>query len=183
MKKAVLVAVVGLILAGFGCQTKPEGPIQTAPDGTMLKPTETVEGVWFLNFDLPTGWAMVPEYDEADTAAPTEAAVTNQMTDVVLQSTESTIDLDGENVKEGAVTEGFLYARVYRMDKRTGIPEGAEDMGNGFYRVNKGVTVTYYFQGNLATYKFVVYWNNRELSEFEEVIMTAQEVTNFQNQE
>lgn len=182
MKKALFVAVLGLVVTGFGCGTEPEASVPTAADGTMLQPTETVEGTWFLTFDLPNGWVMVPQYDENDDIAPastTFQAVTNQMTDVVIQSTDAVIDRDGEDAKEGAVTENFLYAHVFRMDKRTGIPSDAEDMGEGFFRLMKGATATYYHKGNLANYKFVVYWNNRELSEIEEVITSAKEVTNF----
>jgi hypothetical protein len=180
MKYAVVIGALSVLLVGFGCQTAPEGPVQTAADGTMLRPTEVVEGTWFLTFDLPRGWVVVPDYDESTVTSVTTEAVTNQMTDVVLQSTDAVIDRDGDAPQAGAVTDKFLYAHIFRMDKRTGVPDEAEDMGNGFSRLMKGVTATYYYQGNLANYKFVVYWNNRELEEIEDVITSAKEVTNFQ---
>lgn len=181
MKKyiAALAIVGGLVVGGAGCREDAATETGTASDGTALRPTETVEGVWFLSFDLPKGWVMVPHYAENTEVPPTDREVTNQMSDVVLQNTEGVIDLDGNNVQEGAVTENYAYMRVFRMDRRTGVPDEATDIGEGFYKLEKELTLTYYYKGAAATYKFVVYWNNVEQSTIEAAVTSAKEVTNF----
>lgn len=181
MKKAFAVFVVGLAVVGFGCAEAPKAAPQTSDNGTSLIAEEKVEGVWHLAFDLPTGWVMVPQYTEDDDKKPTEGIIDNQMTDVVLQSTDKIIALTGSSeLEEGTyVTDGYIYIRAFRIDKSSIIPAEAEDIGNGFSKLEKGVNLTYYMRGEYANYKFVVYWDEQEISVAEGVITSAKEVTDF----
>lgn len=181
MKKALVFAVFGLALVGAGCTAEPVAPVETVGDGTSVKPQEKVEGVWHLAFDLPRGWAMVPQYDEDQEHAPANNPVNNQMTDVVVQSTVKPIALSGQSdLPDGAfVTDDYVYIRAFRMSKSSVIPAEATDLGNGFARLVQGVNATYYLKGDFANYKFVVYYDGKDLSEAEGVIVSAKEVTDF----
>lgn len=181
MKKAFAVLVVGLMVVGFGCAEQPKVTPQTSGNGTSLVAKEKVEGVWHLTFDLPTGWVMVPQYTEDDDKKPTDGKIDNQMTDVVLQSTDKIVALTGSSeLAEGTfVTDGYTYIRAFRLDKSSIIPAEAEDLGNGFSRFVQGVNVTFYMRGEYANYKFIVYQDEQDLDVAEEVIISAQEVTDF----
>lgn len=181
MKKAFVVLVVGLAMVGFGCAEQPKAAPQTSENGTSLVTEEKVEGVWHLAFDLPTGWVMVPQYIEDDDKKPTEGTVDNHMTDVVVQSTEKIIALTGSSeLAEGTyVTDDYTYIRAFRLDKSSIIPAEAQDIGDGFSKLEKGVNVTFYMRGEYANYKFVVYRDEQDLSVAEGVITTAEEVTEF----
>lgn len=181
MKKAFGIVAMGLALVGFGCSQQPVAETQTTANGTSLAQKEKVEGVWHLSFDLPSGWVMVQQYSEDGDKMPTEGAVDNQMTDVVLQSTDKIVALTGSSeLAEGTfVTDDYTYIRAFRMDKSSIIPAEAVDIGNGFAKLEKGVTLTYYMKGEFANYKFVVYWDEQETSIAEGVITSAQEVTDF----
>lgn len=172
---------MGLVLVGFGCSQGPVAETQTAPDGTSLAQKEKVEGVWHLSFSMPSGWVMVPQYTEDDDKKPTDGKVDNQMTDIVLQSTDKIVALTGESsLAEGTyVTDGYTYIRAFRMNKSSIIPAEAVDIGNGFYKLEKGVTLTYYMKGEFANYKFVVYWDEQDTAIAEGVITSAKEVTDF----
>lgn len=124
---------------------------------------------------------MVQQYIEDEDRPPTRGTVNNQMTDVVVQSTDKIIALVGTStLPEGTfVTDDYTYIRAFRLDKSSIIPAEAEDMGNGFLRLIKGVNATYYMRGQYANYKFIVYWDEQDLSVAEGVITSAQEVTNF----
>lgn len=181
MKNALFLLLVGLVLVGFGCAESPSVTPSTSGNGTALLPDVKVEGVWHLAFNLPEGWVMVPQYIEDEDKAPTAVEVNNQMADVVLQSTDKIIALTGTStLPEGTfVTDGYTYIRVFRMDKSTIIPAEAQDMGDGYSRLIQGVNATYYYRGEYANYKFVVYQDEQERSVAEAVITSAQEVTVF----
>ncbi len=185
MKKALGVVVMGLALAGFGCSQQPVAETQTSVNGTSLVSDVKVEGVWHLAFDLPKGWVMVQQYGEDDDKKPTDGKIDNQMTDVVLQSTDKIVALTGSSeLAEGTfVTDDYTYIRAFRMDKSSIIPAEAVDVGNGFSKLEKGVNLTYYMKGEFANYKFVVYWDEQEQSVAEGVITSAKEVTDFVTKE
>lgn len=173
--------MMGLAFVGFGCAEQPKAAPQTSDNGTSLVAKEKVEGVWHLAFNLPTGWVMVPQYTEDDDKKPTEGIIDNQMTDVVLQSTDKIVALTGSSpLAEGTfVTDGYTYIRAFRLDKSSIIPAEAQDIGNGFSKFEQGVNVTLYMRGEYANYKFIVYRDEQDLSIAESVITSAQEVTDF----
>lgn len=181
MKKALIVLVVGLAVAGFGCAEQPVASPRTSENGTSLVAKEKVEGVWHLAFNLPSGWVMVPQYIEDSNKKPTDSTVDNQMTDVVLQSTDKTVALTGSSpLAEGTyVTDDYTYIRAFRLDKSSVIPAEAVDIGNGFSKFEQGVNVTFYMRGEYANYKFVVYWDEQDLAVAQGVITSAKEVTDF----
>lgn len=185
MKKLLLGTLLGVALLGAGCsgtgeQTAP-GDVQTGRDGTAVPPAVAVEGQWFLTFDLPSSWVMTPAYDEDVEAVPSPDSIDTDMADIVLQDTNKVVVLTGATeLAEGTyVKNDYTFIRVYRMDKRAGISEYADDLGNGFWKLEQGVQLTYYFQGKGATYKFVVYQDGQDRQVTEEVITSAKEVTAF----
>lgn len=181
MKKALVFALCGVALLGAGCAAEPVAPVETAEDGTSVKSDERVEGVWHLALNLPNGWIMTPQYNEDTENAPWNNKVDNQMTDVVVQSTKNAIALTGQSdLPEGEyVTDDYVYIRIFRMAKRSIVPAEATDIGRGFSRLVQGVNATYYMEGEYANYKFVVYYDGLPLSDAENVIVSAKEVTDF----
>lgn len=181
--------MLGVALLGAGCSQSQESTtptdVKTGQDGTVLPPEVAVQGSWFLNFETPNGWVMVPHYDEGFAEIPRIDDVTTEMSDVVLQSTDKIVVLTGEaSLPQGSyITDGYSYIRVFRMDKRSIVPAEAEDIGNNFFKLEKGVNLTYYYKGSGATYKFVVYQDEQEQSVVEDVIKSAKEVTEFSGQE
>lgn len=173
---------VGFLILGGGC--KPISQVATIDDVansdvSVDKPTEVVAGSWYLSFDLPKDWVMVAPYNEAVQNDITRAPVTSDMTDVVLQSTSKIVALTGSSdlAKETFVTDDYSYIRAFRLDKHAVIPAEAMDLSNGFFKLEKGVNVTYYLKGKGSNYKFVVYWDNIDLALVEKVILSAKEVT------
>ncbi len=122
---------------------------------------------------------MVPQYDEQVQNDITKNAVTSNMTDVVVQSTNKIIALTGSSTltADTYVTDDYSYIRTFRLDKHSVVPAEAMDIGNGFYKLVQGVNATYYFKGKGSNYKFVVYRDNEDLSVAEKVITSAKEVT------
>lgn len=184
MKKLLFGAMVGVALLGAGCSKVTETPpaeVATAPDGTVVPPAEAVEGAWFLAFSLPEGWVMAPSYDEDVAQVPSSDSISTAMTDIVVQDTNKVVILTGETeLAEGTyVDSDYTYIRVFRMGKRSVVPEEADDMGNGFWKLEQGVQLTYYFQAEGATYKFVVYQDGQDQAATEQVITSAKEVTDF----
>lgn len=186
MKKFLAISAVGLVLAGFGCakENTPAAEVVTGVDGTIVPPKETVVGAWYLTLDMPEGWVMVPPYDENIDANPAAAEVTSDMADVIVQSTSKAIALTGTSaLHEGEyVADNYTSIHVFRMEKRTRIPEDAKDLGNGFFSVQKDVNTIYYLAGEGATYKFVVYQKGNEASLAEQVTTSAKEVVDISAQ-
>lgn len=185
MKKSLIVGgLFGLVLLGFGCSRGADvAPVTVTvgEDGTVNKPVEAVEGSWYLAFDIPDDWVIVPHYNEGFDKAPTAALVTSDMSDIVVQSTEKIIALTGSSeLPEGTfITDDYTFIRVFRMEKRSLIPGEAEDIGNGFFKLEKGVNATYYYEGTGSNYKFIVYRDGQDLGVAEDVITSAKEVTSF----
>lgn len=173
---------VGFLMLGVGC--KPISQVATIDDvpnsGVSVdKPAEVVSGSWYLTFNLPKDWVMVPQYDEGVQKDVTSVPVTSDMSDVIVQSTNKIIALTGssELEKDSFVTDDYSYIRAFRLDKHSVIPAEATDLGNNFFKLEKGVNATYYLKGKGSNYKFVVYYDGVNLSEAEKVIVSAKEVT------
>ncbi|MBI1908429.1 hypothetical protein HYS28_03360 [Candidatus Uhrbacteria bacterium] len=183
MKKLLIGTLVVVAMLGAGCRGDEQGSgnVTTGEDGTVRAPEQAVEGAWYLAFDLPKDWVMIPHYNEDVAPAPSEDDVSTDLSDIVLQSTDKVVVLTGESeLEEGSyVTDGYTYIRVFRMDKRSVVPGEAEDIGDGFFKLEKGVNLTYYFTGQGATYKFVVYQDEQEQATAEDVVLSAKEVTEF----
>jgi hypothetical protein len=169
MKKLLL--SLGLLLAvGGGC-------VNVGDLTGNLGGDKTVEGDWHLAFDLPSGWVMVEPYENPDV----EAVVPNQevdrdMTEVYLQSTDKAIvegeTPDGEVVPADTyVQEDFTQIRVTRLDTRRVIPSEAEDLGDGFFKLEDD----FYLKTDDANYKFEIRGDDRNRAE--DVIMSAEVVT------
>lgn len=176
MKKLFLAFAV-LLVAGAGCMNR---------DFTH----QEVSGAWALAFDLGEGWVMVAPYDE-DSRLPMNAAITHTDSSVVLQSQNVKLcyAVDGVCDDATAVAPGIRDARVYvtMLDPHRKVPSEAEDLGNGFSRVElcedngacraggKG-NYTYYYADEAGNYAFDYYGNTEEA---EHVILSATPVTKF----
>ncbi len=177
MKKAIF-GLFALVLLGAGCM-----------------PAATVEGDWFLAFDLPDGWVMVREYNMGGEAVPVDEGVSREISDIVLQSTSSHIYTSSVELDEEAlamtgeiVADHFTYIRVLKLDDRRVIPSESENMGDGFYKedmcegvesceLERADRYRYYFETDTSKYQFLVTQAGQEIEEAEGVILSATEVT------
>ncbi|MFH1632145.1 MAG: hypothetical protein ABIA47_03990 [bacterium] len=187
--KNLLLASLSIILIGAGCL------------GIGGDEPEVVEGDWLLAFDLPEDWVMVAPYD-MDRPINYSKEIDQGYSEVILQSTgfniytDEAVPSDEELIENGIdlkkiVTEDYIQISASHIDKRRLIPEDAEELGSGFYKVEVCDNVSecelanryrydYYFETESAKYKFIVYTNGRDVSEVEDVIFSAQEVTPYQ---
>ncbi len=178
MNKTLLVAAFSLVLVGAGCS------------GGEKTDNKVVEGDWILAFDLPEEWVMVAQYDATGDGINLEKEITRSDSDVVLQSTNQSIlngsgavpdDLDMETV----VTENFVEINATHLDARRVVPSEGEDLGNGFSKLKlcedggdcqngSSSNYEYYYQTEEEKFKFTIDLNGRELTEAENVILSAQ---------
>ncbi|MCG2687536.1 hypothetical protein L6260_01910 [Candidatus Parcubacteria bacterium] len=177
--KKVLFSLLTLVILGGGCTALPK----------------TVQGDWYLAFDVPNGWVMVEPYLVGSQAVPNSEPITRDTKDVILQSTskgvwtsanepsEETLALIGE-----VETEDFAFVRVLKLDDRRVIPSEAEDIGNDFYKLklcddggdcqaNGRYNYDYYLATDSGKYQFIVTLKGQSIDEAEDVILSAQEVT------
>lgn len=182
--KKLLLTALAIVLVGGGCLG--------SGDNDNNEPAEVV-GDWVLAFDLPEGWVMVNDYgvDIIDL----DGEITNETPDVTLQSTSKTIELGEElNFSRQDLTDDelarddFSYIRAYKLSPRYVVPDEVEDLGDGFFRERvcaEGEECSdygkadyeYYFIGENARVKFVIYQNGQELEAAEAVVLSAQETT------
>lgn len=178
--KKLFAALAFVVLLGGGCVGGEKAP-------------EVVTGDWYLAFDLPEGWVMIPNYDDGD-AAVTSEAVTKETADIALQSTSKTIVFDAE-APEGVEVETGVATKivVYRLSSRRSIPDEVEDLGGGFFEQHfecpsgaecdpRTSFSTYYYVGTVDKYQFKVsatHNNNETSAQAESVILSAKEVTQF----
>ncbi len=136
--------------------------------GCLTKAPATVEGDWVLAFDLPKGWVMVAPYQDEEVDL--EKGITRTDSEVWLQSSES--------VKPAI--------KVTHLDSHRLIPEEAESIGDGFFRVTvcdetQGMECLgvepyeYYFETQESKYKFIVDTEETSLTTIDEIIMSAKE--------
>ncbi len=146
---------------------------------------EEVTGHWWLSFDLPAGWGMYMNYSK-NTADPSAAVIDRKVTDVVLQSTTKPVVLPGKSAGSDVtdfVDKDFTYIRAFRYDVNlTKVPDEAEDLGNNFFKVVGEKGTVYYLKGQYGIYKFTVTQVGQELSVAEQVILSAVEVTDVEDQ-
>lgn len=133
---------------------------------------------WWLAFDLPEGWVTYADYQGQDDS-PQDIAITRELNDIIVQSTELPIVLEGDDLpeEEGAqyADDDYTYIRVFRFDPRTSVPDDSEDIGDGFFKRTVGDEVIYYYAGEQGKYKFTIEQESQDISAAEEVILTAQE--------
>lgn len=186
--KKLIVAAFSLALLGAGCQAKINQP-------------EKVTGPWWLAFDLPEGWVMVTPYTLED-PIDLSSTVTRTDSEIWLQSTSKMVYLTsgykpnddeltalGINWDEDVTTQDYILIKITHLDSRRLIPEGAEDLGNGFSRVklcedNEDCRIggqynyDYYFtSAGGEKFKFNINLRDKAASEAEHVIMSAKVVT------
>ncbi len=152
--KNIIFSVLGLLLIGAGCLGG-----------------KSVEGDWWLAFDLPTDWAMASAYDlTSESPDSFSLDVNREMDDIVLQSTVNAIQkVDGEYTPND-----FAHIRVLRLDDRRIIPSEAEDLGNGFFKESDE---NYYLETETGKYQFKIIMQGSAGQSVEEVILSAQAVT------
>lgn len=146
---------------------------------------DVVAGPWWLSFDLPAGWAMYDNYSK-NVADPSVALIDRKVTDVVLQSTSKPVVLPGKSAGTEVtdfVDKDFTFIRAFRYDVNlTKVPDAAEDIGNGFFKLVNDKGTTYYLKGQYGIYKFVTTQVGQDISVAEKVILSAVEVTNIEDQ-
>ncbi len=160
MKKILLLLGV-LALTGAGCLNQ-------------------VKGDWYLAFDLPDEWVMVPAYSEGTMKVDLDG-VNLDDDEVYLQSSSLHMIYDDSEVPEEFVEEVGEVQRedmtrisVLRLSSRRHLPDGAEDLGRGFYKSGD----SYYFEAESGDkYLFTVEQIGQDISVAEDVIFSAEEVT------
>lgn len=169
----LLISAFAVIALGAGCL------------GFGEKSNVVATGPWWLSFDMPSDWEMYTSYSK-NIADPATEKIDRKATDVVLQSTNKPIVLPGKTAGTDVtdfVDKDFTYIRVFRYDVNlTKVPDDAEDLGNGFFKVVKDTSITYYLKGQYGIYKFVTTQVGQDFSVAEKVIMTAVEVTGITDQ-
>lgn len=176
MKKILLFAAT-IALVGAGCL------------GGGNKP---VEGDWVLTFDLPKDWVMVGPYN-LDSPIDLEGEIERTDAEVWLQSTDTFVypssgaGLSDDQLAEYGIDEilytDFSLVKVTHLDSRRLIPEEAEDLGDGFYRVKLcedgeecqiggAHNYDYYYETENGKYKFDI---TGYTDKVEDVIFSAQE--------
>lgn len=167
--KRIFIIAFALLLIGIGCSNVEQ--VEEEP---------SVEGDWWLVFDLPEGWVQLPDYT-LDFPEKRLLPIDRTMTDIILQSTDLPIALEGEEPTdelENYVDDDYTFMRIYRYDPRTSIPEDAEDLGNDFYKhVRDDGVIRYYFIGEHGKYRFYPEQEGHTLDQAEAVILSAVEVT------
>ena len=172
MYKKILIATFGLLLIGAGCL------------GSQDNKAEVVEGDWWVTFELPTDWVVYAHYVEND-SAPQLASIDRELTDIVVQSTDLPVVLNGQEAHEDLsefVDSNYTYIRALRYDVGlTRIPDDAVELENGFYkREREDKPVEYWMAGEYGNYRFMITQEDQDLSVAEDVIFTAQEVTEIE---
>jgi hypothetical protein len=182
MKKVIL--ALGLLLAvGGGCVSVGK-----------LGADKTVEGDWYLAFDLPSGWVMTAPYQAPNTeAVAVSQDVDRDSNEIYLQTTDKAIVGGGIAPDAEVPTDSYVsllpdntQIRVSRLDPGRHIPDGAEDLGNSFYKVELCEdgedcqiggrhNYDYYLETEDAKYKFIVYGVDTDKAE--DIITSAEVVT------
>lgn len=188
MKK--LLFVMGILLfVGGGCvSAKTLGGVQ-----------RTVEGDWYLAFDLPNGWVMTDVYDAPrDEAVTPNQTVTREQEEIYLQTTTKAILLGGIGAEDTVAADTYValqdqtLIKVSRLDSHRVVPSEAEDLGDGFFRVKEcedgedcqiygRYNYDYYLKTDGANYEFEIYGSDTKQAE--NIILSAEVVTDTVVQE
>ena len=166
--KRIFLGALTLLLIGAGCFA---GEVPEEPG---------VQSDWWLAFDLPEGWAELPDYS-LNFPEQRLLPIDRDMTDIILQSTNLPIVLEDDeptDALEEYVDTDYTFMRIYRYDPRNSIPDDAEDLGNGFFKhVRDDGVIRYYLVGEHGKYRFYPEQNGHSLEQAEEVILSAVEIT------
>ena len=187
MKKVIL--GLGLLLAvGGGCVAGGLGG------------QKTVEGDWFLAFDLPNGWVMVDDYTMPyDQVVTLDHEVDRTDNTIAIQNVDKPIVFSAgaapdENLpKDSYVMGDATQIEVTQLDPSRRVPSEAEDLGDGFFKVELckagedcmlggSDNYDYYFVTDNAKYKFHITSqaqtdHDKQLDQAKDIIMSAKEVT------
>ncbi len=178
MKKLALL-FLPLLLVGAGCATSQN--------------QEVADQSWHLTFELPEGWVETTAYNDGDVRN-AEKELTKELGDIYIQSTNKTVLRGGaaageiETLSEEQIeSENYSLIHAFALSQRRAIPSEAEDLGNGFYKVQVcsegeeceqygGTLYDYYLKGENANYQFKVYERGNGENQSESVILSATEV-------
>ena len=178
--KRLLLFLVSFSLIGAGC-------IAQEP-----KLQEAQAGDWYLAFDLPDGWVMSPQYKLGE-EDPSPSDVNRDLKDIVLQSTVKSVFTSSGMISEQAsarveagevITEDFVSIRVLKLDSRRVVPSEAEDLGDGFYKLQicedggecqlgGQFNYQYYYVNGEDKYQFLIAYQGEAITQAEEVILSA----------
>lgn len=159
-----------IVLAGAGCSV-----------GNIPLLSGNVKGDWRLTFDLPEGWAIVRPYSEpGDTSRNIVTELNRNLSEVYVQSTDKAVIVDGTAPGDAVPADSYVMTdytviSVTRLDERRVVPSEAEDFGNGFFHVGDD----YYLETETGKYKFTFKQNGQDPQAAIDVILSAQEVTEF----
>ncbi|PIX62418.1 hypothetical protein CO057_02030 [Candidatus Uhrbacteria bacterium CG_4_9_14_0_2_um_filter_41_50] len=142
--------------------------------------TKTVEGDWYLAFDLPSDWVMTTVYSEGTMPIGLDG-VSLEDSEIYLQSSSLHMIFDDSEVPEEFVEkvgevkrDDMTRISILRLSSRRHLPDDVEDLGDGFYKLGD----LYYFEGESGDkYMFTVEQMGQDISVAQEVILSAKEVT------
>lgn len=169
--KRLFFAFFLLILVGAGCTQAPASVQEERSAGDIG---------WWLSFDLPEDWVAVAHYSGGTQTVPTAEGVVARTTDIVLQNTELPILLEGDVASEEweqYVEQDYSYVRVLRYSVLRPVPDGAVDLGNGFFSADWQGDMAYWYPKEFGNYLFTVVTNGegQDLQTVEEIIFSAEE--------
>lgn len=154
-----------LVILGFGCIGG--GKVTTA-------------GNWWLDFSLPKGWVMYGPAQK-NYLASAKTAITRDLNEIVLQSTDNVINVHGSGVEDPAtyedktiVNDNYVAIRVLRLDDRRIIPKEAEDLKGGLF-LDK-VSNTYYYVAGESKYQFFVISKGADAAIADKIIRSVTKV-------
>lgn len=150
-------------------------------------------GDWFLTFNLPGGWTMAAPATESSLAGVPGAEIARDFPEVVLQSTQDAIYLGSKEPSDSLnelfdtfVTEEYTYVRVLRLDESRLIDSDAEDIGGGFYRLQRcdgectdetRHAYDYYFEDAAENkYQFIIFSDTDNVDGAIDIIRSAKPV-------
>jgi len=167
--KRIILGFFALVLVGAGCAS---GGV------TTQTPTDVN---WWLSFELPEGWVAVDHYGGGALERPSADGIGARTTDIVVQSTELPILLEGDGEPSGNWTEyieqDYTYIRAFRYSSMRPLPDDAQDLGNGFYSAEWYGQTAYWYPAEFGNYLFTVELNGegQTVERAEEVIFSVQE--------
>ncbi len=162
---------------------------------------KVVSGDWYLAFDLPEGWIMADDYTApSDERVDLDREISGEDNEIVLQNTDKPIIFGGIQPDEAVPADSYVAGSgtridVTRLDARRLIPDEAEDLGDGFFKLklcedNEDCTLggkdnyEYYFDAGTDKYRFEAYSSdNNQFDEVEDIIRSAQVVTDMNGEE
>ncbi|RMD50447.1 hypothetical protein D6827_04025 [Candidatus Parcubacteria bacterium] len=174
MKKIFNILIL-FILAGAGCVSLDSG--NRIPDN------------WNLSFAAPEGWVAVPAYSEASEFIDLQG-VSSDTQEIYLQSAPTQMVFgkkmpDEEDGQLEIQTDDMIRISVLPLSARRHLPDEAEDLGNGFYKVKACEAdeckdgrhdYDYYYEAPSGDkYLFRIWLKGRDISEAEKVIFSAKE--------